>query len=406
MGFTETTSRMKLLAVIEAGSVTGPAKNLLDFCRSALEHPFPNLPRIETSIATFCRPSTRLPPNIFVEKAQASGIVIDVIEERFRFDRQIMTELKQLIHRVKPDLIQTHNVKSHFLIRLSGVWREIPWIAFHHGYTTTDWRMRAYNQLDRWSLRKAQRLVTMNQVFAEQLARAGAPRPALRILHNAIDVDGILEVADEKAAHLKTLLGIKDKESVILAIGRMSGEKGHSDLLKAFAKLQAFLSAPKTRLVMVGEGPERSKLEQEVAALNLTQEVIFAGQVNDVKPFYAIADVMVLPSHNEGSPNVLLEAMAAKVPVVATKVGGVPEIATHNEDALLVEARDHEALAAAMNSLLRDSEMAVRLATQAQQRVIKNHAPAARLQALLKIYQELLPQPNGTASSALYAQKN
>jgi glycosyltransferase involved in cell wall biosynthesis len=388
MGFTEPNSLMKLMAIIEAGSVTGPAKNLLAFCQSARNHSFIDLPLIETSVTTFRRPSENQPPNIFVEKALDLGISVDVVEERFRFDIRVVDDLKKLVAREKPDVIQTHNVKSHFLIRLSGLWKEIPWIAFHHGYTTTDLKMRAYNQLDRWSLRKAHRVVTMNQLFANQLERVGAKPKALRILHNAVDVENILNVASKEAANLKNGLRIDEGESVVMAIGRLSFEKGHIDLIRAFAQLMHSQRSLQTKLVIVGEGPEREKLEREIAQLTIKDRVIFAGQVKDVRPIYAIADVMVLPSHSEGSPNVLLEAMAAKVPTVATKVGGVPEIATHNENALLVEARDTKAMAEAMALLLSNKDFAQILAANAQEHVSTKHSPEARLRSLLEIYRE------------------
>jgi hypothetical protein len=174
MGFNEPKSLMKLLTIIEARTVTGPAKNLITFCQSARHHSFSGLPFIETSITTFRRASADDSANAFIERALDLGVRVDLIEERFRFDHRIIEELKKVAERVKPDIIQTHNVKSHFVMRQSKLWREIPWIAFHHGYTTTDWKMRAYNQLDRWSLRKAHRVVTMNKIFANQLARAGA----------------------------------------------------------------------------------------------------------------------------------------------------------------------------------------------------------------------------------------
>jgi glycosyltransferase involved in cell wall biosynthesis len=390
MGFREPKSLMKLIAIIEAGTVTGPAKNLLRFCQSAQEHSFSDLPYVETSITTFRRTSTNEFTNVFVEQALQSNIHVDLIDERFRFDRQIVEKLKRVVEHKKPDVIQTHNVKSHFIMRLSGLWREIPWVAFHHGYTTTDLKMRAYNQLDRWSLRKAHRVVTMNKVFAKQLMQAGANGEGMRILHNAIDVESILNVNPDEATKLKNKLSIAPEESVIIAIGRLSLEKGQIDLIRGFAK---FLQKPanlKTKLVIVGKGPEQERLEQEINSLKIKEQVIFAGQVTDVKPFYAIADVMVLPSHSEGSPNVLLEAMAANVPVVATSVGGVPEIATDKENALLVEPRNSEALAQALSQLLNDKELARKLATNAQQRVIKNHSPQSRLRSLLEVYRELI----------------
>jgi glycosyltransferase involved in cell wall biosynthesis len=389
MGFREPKSLMKLLTIIEARSVTGPVKNLITFCQSARQHCFPDLPFIETSITTFRRASADESANAFVEKALDLGVKVDLIEERFRFDNRIIEELKKVAERVKPDIIQTHNVKSHFVMRQSKLWREIPWIAFHHGYTTTDWKMRAYNQLDRWSLRKAHRVVTMNKIFANQLARAGARVEGMRILHNAIDVEGVLKVSDEEARKLKERLGLGEEERVIIAIGRLSLEKGQVDLIRAFAKLTQRKANPQVKLVIVGEGPERERLEAEVNSLQIKENVRFAGQVSDVKPFYAIADLMVLPSHSEGSPNVLLEAMAAQVPVVATSVGGVPEIARHKESALLVEARDVEALTQAISQLLGDRELAQSLAANAQDRVLKNHSPQSRLRSLLEIYKEL-----------------
>jgi glycosyltransferase involved in cell wall biosynthesis len=391
MGFREPKSLMKLLAIMEAGTVTGPAKNLINFCQSAREHNFTDLPLVDTSITTFRRASANEPANLFVEKALDLGIGLDVIDERFRFDTRVITELKKVVGRVQPNIIQTHNVKSHFLMRLSGLWREIPWIAFHHGYTTTDWKMRAYNRLDRWSLRKAHRVVTMNKIFAHHLTQTGASVEGMRILHNAVDVEGILEVSDHETTKLRNRLGIDEEGRVIIAIGRLSLEKGHLDLIKAFAKMVRGQANSQTKLVIVGEGPEREKLEQEIDALHIKGQVRFAGQVSDVKPFYAIADLMVLPSHSEGSPNVLLEAMAAHLPVVATSVGGVPEIATHNETALLVESRNVEALAQAISLLSNDRELARSLAANAQEQVLRNHSPQSRLRSLLEIYGELAP---------------
>jgi glycosyltransferase involved in cell wall biosynthesis len=114
---------------------------------------------------------------------------------------------------------------------------------------------------------------------------------------------------------------------VIVSIGRLSREKGHDDLVHAIAGVREMDPGLKFKVLLVGDGPEREHLEATVADLRLSNEILFVGHVSDVAPFYSIADVMALPSHSEGSPNVLLEAMAAGIPSVATEVGGVPEIA-------------------------------------------------------------------------------
>lgn len=250
--------------------------------------------------------------------------------------------------------------------------------------------MRAYNHLDRWSLKAAHLVVTMNQAFAEQLESVGISRDKIRVVHNAIDVKEISQVDVVGTSELKECLKIRDEDRVIIVVGRLSQEKGHIDLIRAYARMRSTRIDLRTKLVIVGDGPERERLERETVALGLENLVVFAGQVPNVKPYYALADLAVLPSHSEGSPNALLEAMAACVPVVATAVGGVPEIAADHETALLVEARNTDALAQAMSKLLLDSKLAARLASKAFAHVKDKYSPAARLQALLSIYSELV----------------
>lgn len=392
MNYAREKARVNLLAIIEAATVTGPAKNLLAFCETARRSAFSGLPEVETTIATFLRQSTAAAGNEFVTRARQRGIECRVIEERRRFDLQVVVGLQRLAAESNPDIIQTHNVKSHFLMRLSGLANRHRWIAFHHGYTTTDAKMRAYNQLDRWSLKAAARVVTMSQAFARQLENLGVATERIRVLHNAVDVEAVASVSEEAAATLRERLNIAASERVVLAIGRLSQEKGHKDLLAAFARLVKQDAALPVRLVIVGEGPEDRRLAEASAAAGLADRVIFAGQVANVREYYAMADVLVLPSHSEGSPNVLLEAMAAGVPVVATAVGGVPEIVTPEETALLVKARDTEALAQAMKRLLNDRGLAEQLAERARLQVTARHTPTARLRSLLELYAELMPE--------------
>ena len=133
---------------------------------------------------------------------------------------------------------------------------------------------------------------------------------------------------------------------------------------------------------------------------NLESHVVFVGHVSDVAPFYAIADVLALPSHSEGSPNVLLEAMAAGLPIVATSVGGVPEIATNEEDALLVAARDPSAFAVALRRALTEGELARTLKNNAITRA-KDFSPECHARSLIEIYQELLSVPQPTRSGSV-----
>src|SRR5262249_52319646 len=132
---------------------------------------------------------------------------------------------------------------------------------------------------------------------------------------------------------------------IALSVGRLSHEKAHADLVSAIGYLPRTLPNIKVRLLIVGAGPERERIEQTIAALRLRDQVNLVGQVSDVSPYYELAGLFVLPSLSEGSPNVLLEAMAASLPIVATAVGGVPEIVSHDESALLIAPRDTRSMA-------------------------------------------------------------
>jgi glycosyltransferase involved in cell wall biosynthesis len=289
------------------------------------------------------------------------------------------------VERQRPDLVVSHSVKSHFLVWRSHLWRDCPWIAFHHGYTTTDRKMRIYNRLDRWSLPVADRLLTVCHAFARELAtNTGVPIAKIAVQHNSIRPRPL--ASPEGARALRSKLGIAPDESMLLAVGRLSKEKAHLDLLAAFAHLRETDRELKCKLVIVGDGPERETLEAAVKSSGINVDVIFTGQEKDLQPFYAAADVFVLPSHSEGSPNVLLEAMAANVPIVATDVGGVPEIVENNESALLIPPNDPQAMAAAIVSILNDQELARRLTTNSAELIANQFTPERYVRGLVEIY--------------------
>lgn len=401
-----TTQAIKLLAMIEATTVTGPAKNLIKFCRNARTHvpALSGLPPVETTIVTFHRghsaglldasgvrdgnDGAQEAPNEFVAAARAAGIEVDVIGERFRFDPRVVEQLRAVVRKRAPDVVQTHMIKSHFLLKLSGLAREYPWVAYHHGYTTTDMKMQVYNRFNRWSLPSATRVVTVCEAFAQQLARSGVAPERIAVRHNSIVPPA--PVGDEEKSALKRELKIADGEYVVLAVGRLSREKAHVDLVHALGHLRELKPELRFKLVIVGEGPERPQVERAAASLGLGAQLVFAGQVGNVAPFYALADVLALPSHSEGSPNVLLEAMAARVPIAATTVGGVPEIAKDEEHALLVAPRDARAMAGALVRILSDTTLARNLSDNAFRHAARDYSPEAYTRSLVEIYQDLL----------------
>ncbi len=383
-------SKMKIVSVVEATTMNAVAKIVFEFHRTARElgEASGDLPHVEGSLITFDRdPDHQSGANQFVRATRAAGIEIDVITERRRFDTNVISVLKEIIAERQPDIVITHSVKSHFLMWRSRLWKQYPWIAFHHGYTTTDRKMRIYNRFDRWSLPKADLVVTVCNAFARELTTiVGVTPERIRVQHNSIRPAP--RPAAEDVHALRERLGIAENEAVILSVGRLSNEKAHMDLIMAFKQLREKNPDLDCKLMIVGDGPERDRLESLAARSGASQRIIFAGQVADVQPYYSMASVFALSSHTEGSPNVLLEAMMASVPIVATAVGGVPEIVENDVSALLVPASDPAAMAAAIARLLVDAEFSERLTRNAERLVVKNHSPEEYVQSLISIYGE------------------
>jgi len=190
-------------------------------------------------------------------------------------------------------------------------------------------------------------------------------------------------------ASLRRELGVGQDESVVLTVGRLSHEKAHADLVAALSHLR---EAVPVRLIIVGEGPERKRIEETARGLGADRRVTLTGFLSDPRPYYAIADVFAMSSLTEGSPMALLEAMAARVPVVATAVGGIPEIVQDGESALLVPPRDPAALATALARALSEPEQSRRRAEQAFSALKERHSPQARVRAVARLYRDLAKQ--------------
>ena len=377
---------LRLLAIIEADSITGPAKNLLEFARQAARE------NVVTTIATFVRGSG----NAFTKAAEeisadTSSIELVKIPEKGPFDPGTLRSLRDIVATTQPDIVQTHAVKSHFLARMSGLGNGRPWVAFHHGYTWPNAKAKAYNQLDRWSLRAAAKVFTVSVPFREELTAIGVNPSRIEIIHNAIPANWGKGGRGQRAKVLRASVGIADDRNVVLIVGRLSREKDHLTLLEAFQNLPA---EAKAHLVIVGEGPERPRIEQRARELGIVKRITMTGHQDSAAPWYGAADLAVLSSLSEGSPNALLEAMATKVPIVATAVGGIPEMVTDGESALLVQPGDVAGMSLAMKRLLLEPALAFQLQQRALELIFERHRPEARMRLLLAIYRSIT---NGTS---------
>src|SRR5438874_7435816 len=164
--------KLRLISLVEATTMNAVARIVLEFLRTARE--LKGEVTVDGSVVTFARGAVQNNPNEFVRTFLDAGIEVVTIPERHRFDVGVIAGLSVLFDDFEqPDIIVSHSVKSHFLVWRSRLWKKYPWVAFHHGYTTTDLKMLAYNRLDRLSLPKADRVATVCQAFRSEERRVG-----------------------------------------------------------------------------------------------------------------------------------------------------------------------------------------------------------------------------------------
>lgn len=378
---------IRLVSIVEATTVTGPMKPLLMFS-NRMRTDSGNLRAISHSVITTIRGvrSETPPSNAFLAAAKAIGLDVDLVYERFALDPFVIGQMAAHLRQCKPDVVETHDFKSHFLmwlLRRRKELRDFRWLAFHHGYTKMSTRVRAYQQLDRISLPTADGVVTLCNPFVTQLMDRGVTRKKISVIANAVEQHESPTQGELDA--LRMSLGMEQRDRIILSVGRLSGEKGHSELIEAFRALAK--SNNNLRLLLVGDGGEAVRLKAE--ARDLGDRVVFAGHRKDAWPFYHLAEIFVLPSHTEGSPLVLFEAMAAGLPIVATAVGGIPETVEDGISAVLIPPETIPALQSALADLLANPVKERSLSSAAIEQV-KKFSPEAYSAKLSAIYAGLM----------------
>lgn len=241
-----------------------------------------------------------------------------------------------------------------------------------------------------WMLsRLASRIIATSDAVRARVRRWPEAYARSSVVPNGIDLEAFVPAKDP--ASVRDALGLGPGARVVGSVGRLVRFKGHRYLLSAFARLRE--RYPESGLVIVGDGPERSRLEADARALGIAGDVRFTGHREDVADLLAIMDVFVLPSLGEHFGRVLLEAMALERPVVATAAGGVPEIVEDRVTGLLVAPADAGALAEAVAALLADPVRARDLGRAGRRRVAERYPLARHAAEVEAVYEEVLREP-------------
>ncbi|HZL36086.1 MAG TPA: glycosyltransferase [Tepidisphaeraceae bacterium] len=308
-------------------------------------------------------------PGALATEARKLGVPVLSAGKRPGISFTTTKRLRSIFRELAPDIIHSHQIGALFYAgpaaRKQGV-RGI--VHTEHGkHFTAGLRRRV---LGRLAARNADRFFCVSRDIADSVRKYRiVPFEKIHVIRNGIRT-ALYQRRDARSGHLRDVLGIPSDALVIGTVGRLNEVKRQDILIQAFALLRRFV--PTARLIIVGDGPARHALQQLVDKLAIGFCVHFVGYQSEPQRYFQLMDVFILTSRSEGMPLSVLEAWAAGVPVIATRVGGLPEMIEHGRTGLLIEFGSVEGTASALQHVLLDSDLRTNLGHNAQSHVIAN----------------------------------
>ncbi|MGZ3332017.1 MAG: glycosyltransferase [Gemmatimonadaceae bacterium] len=312
----------------------------------------------------------------FVSGLVKQGVPVTRVIVRGRSYLREYRLLSQLVARLRPAVVHTHGYRPDLIGGLVARAHGARAVSTVHGFTGGG-RKNEFNEwVQQLALRRADAVIAVSRQIVARLRNAGLDPARLRWIPN-----GFTASEDPLTrSNARNLLGIPSDVPVIGWVGRLSREKGPDVMLDAFAQCD-----PSWQLSIVGDGRERDRLLEQASALGIAQRVTWHGLVPNAGALLKAFDVFVLSSRTEGTPIALLEAMHAGVPIVATRVGGVPDVVSE-EEAILVPPEQPATIAQAVAEIHRDLSAAAKRCVRARERVARSFGVAAWVAAVDRVY--------------------
>ncbi len=371
--------RLKILDLRDTHEIGGPGKTILESFRAIDQE------RFSLHLGVF-RSLQEREDTPFLAAARAIGMPIHEVRGGSPYDPRQIRQLTRLVRDGGFDIVHAHEAVSDVLTYVMSFLHRVPIVSTAHGWIANSRKGHVMVALDKKVLSRFDRVIAVSHKMRRDLLAAGVPDDKVTLLHNAIVLENYQRTTG--AGALEALIGHRPPGPVMVSIGRLSVEKGHADLIAALAMVAA--QGQHITTVLAGDGPARADLEASIRAAGLQDWVHLPGYIDRPARLLQDADLMVLPSHTEGLPNAALEALAMDVPVLATAVGGTPEVITDGETGRLVPARDPAALAAGILDFLAQPARWRDWARRGRQTVTDQFDFKARTRKLEGLYVEIM----------------
>ncbi|GAB6180451.1 glycosyltransferase [Desulfotomaculum defluvii] len=373
-------NKIKILHVVRPAA-GGMKNHLINLIRYTDKNKF--------SISVACPPSTVLWEELYHMGVNLIPIPLEGEISPSKDYATIHTLVKYL-HQSRTTILHTHSSKAALVGRIAGIIARTPVIIFtaHNSIFYEEWpwwKKKIYAMIEKILARFTDRIITVSDALKKELMeKEEISSGRLTTIYNGIEIEKF--DIDYNNEEIRKNLNIPVSGMVIGTIARLAPQKGISYLLKAASHLKEY----NVTLLIVGDGPLRQELEKEVLSLGLGDRVVFAGMRENIAQVLAALDIFVLPSVTEGLPLTILEAMAAAKPIVATRVGGVPEAILDGRSGIVVPPKDPEALAVALAGLLGEKDRLVPMGKCGQKHVNEKFSITFMVEKTMDLYKQLL----------------
>ncbi len=376
---------MNLLHLTSSRFFGGPERQMLELSLELKPH-------CQTTIASFseggrCRD--------FLRRAREQGI--DAVSVPSDTPRLVAAkrDVRGLLRETAADVLICHGYKAGLLGLLAARSAGVAVIAVSRGWTAESPRVRLYESLDRRVLRRMDHVVCVSHGQAEKVLRAGVPVDRVSVIHNSVRCERFATASKSSRTQLANHFPSPPR-LIVGAAGRLSPEKGFEILVQAAAEVRA--QCPDVGFVLFGDGPLRSVLERQIVARGLQDWFVMPGFRDDLDELLPSLDLFCSSSYSEGLPNVILEAHAAGLPVVATAVGGTPEVVDDGETGFLVPAGCASALAGLIIRLASDGSLRERMGAASRTWVWEQFSFPAQATSYRQLFRTLCSAPSSEAT--------
>ena len=376
----------KILHLRSSSIFAGPERQILQLAKSMEAEGF------QLEIVALYRRKGAMPPiHPLLKEAKKIGLRAEQLNDRGKFSLKTVSSITDKLKEEHFSLIHTHGYKANLIGGMAAKLAGIKCIATVHLHTQANLRLKLYRLIDLFALRFFSKIIAVCENLRQEMISAGLSENKIVTIHNAVDLKDFSPNTFCNVQQIEDQLGIEANQPIVSIIGRLSPQKGHRYFLEAAARVLKAL--PESRFLIIGDGPLKRHLEEFATSLGIGGAVSFLGYREDIVDLMRLSDVIVISSIREGLPYVLLEALALAKPVVATRVGGVPEVVKDKVTGFLVPPQDAKALAEAVIHLLSDRKEAKRVGEEGRELIYRKFSVQTMARRIAEVYREVLAVP-------------